>query len=220
MPTILAIPDLHAPFAHPEAFTFLSEVASIYEPDVVVCLGDLGDQHGWSRHERQPDAPGQGAEDAACVEFCKRLYAMFPNVFACVGNHDDRLAKRCVRAGVPSRLHFTVPQIYDSPIGWEWAERHVLHGICFVHGEGFSGREAAIKCALANRLPTVIGHIHSAAGVTYTAGPHNTIWGMSAGCLVDASAPGFAYARKSAARPVLGCGIVLDGVPQFIPMKG
>ncbi len=216
---ILVIPDLHAPFHHPEALAFLRSMKNIWDPDVVVCLGDLGDQHGWSRHERMPDAPGQGDEDELCLDFCSGLYRLFPVVRACIGNHDDRLAKRCVRAGVPSRLHRTVAEIYNSPVGWEWKNSHLIDGLAFTHGEGFSGREAAIKCAIVNRVSTSIGHVHSAAGVTYTAGPYSTIWGMSCGCLIDENAPGFAYAKKSAARPVLGCGVIMSGVPHFEPLR-
>jgi hypothetical protein len=216
---VLVIPDLHAPFAHPASLDFLADLRRTHKPASVVCIGDLGDQHGWSRHDRLPDAPGQADEDAATLAFCRSLYKLSPKVLACVGNHDARLARRCVRAGIPSRLHRTVAEIYGSPPGWVWADRHTLDGVAFQHGDGYSGRDGALKAAINNRRNTVIGHIHSAAGTFYAAGAYDTVWGLAVGCLVDCESLGMAYARASAARPVLGAGLILDGVPLFIPLR-
>jgi predicted phosphodiesterase/5-methylcytosine-specific restriction endonuclease McrA len=167
---ILTISDTHAPYQHPGALDFLADLKRKHKPELVVCLGDLGDQHGWSRHERLPDALGQADEHDATLAFCRALYKIFPRALACVGNHDTRLAKRCVRAGIPSRLHRTVREVYDSPQEWVWADNHLADGIAFMHGEGYSSKDAALKAAKDNRMSTCIGHIHSAAGVQYTAG--------------------------------------------------
>jgi predicted phosphodiesterase len=216
---ILTISDTHAPYQHPGALDFLADLKRKHKPELVVCLGDLGDQHGWSRHERLPDALGQADEHDATLAFCRALYKIFPRALACVGNHDTRLAKRCVRAGIPSRLHRTVREVYDSPQEWVWADNHLADGIAFMHGEGYSSKDAALKAAKDNRMSTCIGHIHSAAGVQYTAGAFSTIWGMSAGCLVDPTSYGLAYAKTNAAKPVLGTGLILDGIPMFVPLR-
>jgi metallophosphoesterase superfamily enzyme len=219
MRRILILPDLHAPFHHPGALDILADLRRVHKPDSVVCIGDLGDQHGWSRHDRSPDAPGQADEDLATLSFCRSLYKVFPKASACVGNHDARLARACSRAGIPSRLHRTVAEVYDSPPGWQWSDSHVIDGVAFIHGEGYSGKDGALKAAKDNRVNTVIGHIHSAAGVQYSAGPFSTIWGLAVGCLVDSASIGMAYARSCAAKPVLGAGLIVDGIPMFIPMR-
>lgn len=216
---ILAIPDTHAPFAHPRALDFLAALRKGFRPDAVVHLGDLGDQHGWSRHGRLPDAPGQGDEDSATVEWCRAIYRLFPHVLACEGNHDTRLAAACSRAGIPSRLHRTIPEVYGSPPGWDWAESHTVDGIVFEHGEGYSGADAAVKAAINNGANTVIGHIHSVAGVRYSCFRSRCIFGASAGCLVDPRAVGLSYARKCVRKPVLGCLLIENRVPRFVPLE-
>src|SRR5215469_8367160 len=91
---VLDIGDTHSPFAHPDALDFLADLKHEWKPDVAVHVGDLGDQYGWSRHGRQdPDSPGQGREWDEAIAWNKQLYKIFPNIRACIGNHDKRLAK-------------------------------------------------------------------------------------------------------------------------------
>ncbi len=214
----LILPDIHAPYHWGGTLALCRTLKKRLKPDRVVCIGDLADQHGWSQYEREPDSLGQGTEDLATLAFCRELYSIFPRVLACVGNHDCRLAKRAARAGLPSRLHLTISDMYQSPAGWEWADRHVIDSVVYQHGEGFSGAQAALKAAVANRQSTVIGHVHSAAGVAYASNGVNRIFGMSVGCLIDVEAPAFRYGRTTAAKPVLGYGVVIDGVPHFEPV--
>jgi predicted phosphodiesterase len=216
---VLAIGDTHAPYHNPATFDFLADLKREYKPDVVVHIGDLGDQYGWSRHgDRMPDSPGQSEEDAQTLKFCKQLYKLFPKVRACVGNHDTRLAKAIVRAGVPSRLHATIKQIYLSPRGWKWESAFKLDGVVYTHGEGFSGPNAAIMAARLFASSCVIGHVHSVGGVRYWSSVLSSEFGCSTGCLVDPDGFGMAYAKQFSAKPVLGSAVVIDGVPQFIPL--
>lgn len=216
---VLTISDMHNPFQHPDALDFLSGLKREVKPDVVVCLGDLGDQHGWSRHGRHPDAPGQGDEDSAMIRGCKQLYKLFPNALACIGNHDKRLAKACARAGVPKRLYRSVAEIYESPKGWKWGEGHVVDGIAYVHGEGFSGQNAALSACSKLRCSAVIGHIHAWAGVQYHNNGLNTVFGCNAGCLIDTTSIAMEYAKTNPNKQVIGTAVVLDGVPCFRPMR-
>lgn len=220
MRSSLVLPDLHFPFHHPASLDFLADLRRQYRPKVVVCIGDLGDQHGWSRHDRLPDAPGQAEEYRLTLAACRDLYKLFPRVLACVGNHDTRLAMKALRAGIPSSLHRTVATIYESPRGWQWADAHTVDGVAYEHGHHYKGKGAALAAARDNRMPTVVGHFHATAGVEYSASRVNTIWGLSVGCLVDAGSPGMAYAKQTAGKPVLGAGVVVDGVPMFVPMRG
>ena len=218
---VLAVGDTHAPFHNEHACDFVADLIRHYKINAVVHIGDLGDQHGWSRHERQPDAPGQGDEDRQCLEFCREFYKVVRRMRvkkACIGNHDIRLAKKCVRAGIPSRLHVTVPEIYDSPKWLEWGEGFTIDGIAYMHGDGYSGLDAALKAARDNRISTVIGHIHSVGGVRFVASQFSRVFGCSTGCLVDPTSIGMSYAKRAPARPVLGSAVILDGLPLFVPM--
>jgi predicted phosphodiesterase len=215
---VLAIGDTHAPYSHPNALDFLADLKRRFKPEVVVHIGDLGDQYGWSRHDPSPDAMSGGDEVEACLAWCKKLYKIFPVVKVCIGNHDDRLAKAAIRARIPSKLHRTLSEVYASPTGWDWQHGHVIDGIAYTHGEGFSGPDAAIRAARILCRSCVIGHTHSVGGVRWATSMMSTIVGCSTGCLVDRDSHGLAYARRYALKPVLGSAVVLDGIPQFIPL--
>lgn len=216
---VLAIGDTHAPFVHADALDFLRDLKREYKPDKVVHIGDLGDQYGWKRHEDQdPDALSPKDEDEACLKWCRKLYKIFPDVDACIGNHDERLAKAMKRAGVPSRLCKSIREIYDSPAGWRWQRSYIYDGVAHLHGEGFSGPDAAVKAAQKICRSAAIGHCHTTAGVRWFSTDFSRVFGLSVGCLVDPESFAFAYTKKYAARPVLGSAVVIDGVPQFIPM--
>ena len=59
--------------------------------------------------------------------------------------------------------------------------------------------------------------MHSFAGVQYS-NTGTTVWGMNAGCLIDIDAYAFEYGKHHPKKPVIGTGIIIDGIPQFIPM--
>ena len=166
-----------------------------------------------------PDSPGQAEEDALTLKFCRQLYKLFPKVRACIGNHDTRLAKAATRSGIPSRLHATIRDLYESPRGWKWETALKIDGVAYTHGEGFSGPNAAILAARLLACSCVIGHIHSVGGVRYWSSALSREFGCSTGCLVDPDGFGMAYAKQFSAKPVLGSAVVLDGVPHFIPME-
>jgi hypothetical protein len=99
-----------------------------------------------------------------------------------------------------------------------WADHWEFDGIIYEHGDPFSGKDAAIKAAEQNMQSTVIGHVHSFAGIQYSANSKHLIFGFNVGCLIDKDAYAFAYAKKIKRKPILGCGIITNGIPQFIPM--
>ena len=96
---------------------------------------------------------------------------------------------------------------------------HDLDGVLYEHGTGSSGKDAAFNRAVAQRCSVVMGHIHSFAGVKYHANPFSRIFGLNVGCGLDIRLYAFEYAKMTVHRPVLGCGIVVDGdVGLFVPM--
>lgn len=217
---VLAFSCTHAPFTHPDALDFLRDLKREYRPDTVVCLGDLGDQHGWSRHERQPDALGQADEDRACLAWCKQLYKVFKDVKACIGNHDTRLAKTNIRAGLPSRFHIGIRELYQSPKGWDWQEMHLVDGTYFLHGDACRTGEPALFAARALGGSVAIGHYHQKSGVKWEVSPLAKRFALSVGCLVDETSPGMRYAKVSLQRSAIGAAVIIDRVPRWIPLEG
>ena len=88
-----------------------------------------------------------------------------------------------------------------------------------MHGEGFGGNTAHLKWAQINGKPTVIGHIHSHAGINYVRSEYGQIWGMNTGCLIDYKQYAFKYAKHTPHKPVIGVGFVDNGSPFFFPMR-
>lgn len=220
MSRVLAIGDTHSPFAHPHALDFLRDLKRRYKPDVVVHIGDLGDQYGWSRHDPSPDAMSGGFEVEACRKWCRSLYKLFPCVLACIGNHDARLVRNAQRARIPTALIRSIPEIYDCPDGWEWADDHTIDGVRYFHGERCATAEPAVWAVRSCGSSCVIGHYHMAGGVKVLQHRWGRLFGMSLGCLVDRNSPALAYAAPNIRCPALGSGVIIDGVPTWIPMEG
>jgi len=216
--TVLAVPDLHIPFHHRDAFAFLVAVKYKYCPSVVVNLGDLEDWHSISMHDHDPDGLSPGMELEELRKQVKPLFKLFPKMLICTSNHGSLPLRRAFKFGLPSQLIRSQKEILGAPDGWEIADQWEVDGIVYEHGEAFSGQQGAIKSANANMQSTVIGHIHAFAGIQYSANQRHLIYGFNVGCLIDRDKYAFAYGKKIKAKPILGCGIIENGIPTFIPM--
>lgn len=219
MSNVGAMPDIHAPFEHLDGLDFFKAVCKFYKIDVTVCLGDEGDQHAMSpNHDHSPDGYSPGDEHGEMLKHLAPWYRAFPDMKVCTSNHGARPFRRASKFGIPSVYLRTYAEFMDAPAGWVWRDSFEIDGVNYLHGEGYSGPLGALKCAQAHMAPVVIGHLHSYAGVLFNANPKHLYWGMNCGCLIDRHAYGFAYAKHSPAKPILGCGVIRDGVPTFVPM--
>ncbi len=194
---VLVISDFHAPFNNPAAADFLSELKREVKPHEVICIGDEYDAHGWSRHDRSPEAPGQADELEEARTQLRALYKLFPVVKVCRSNHGERAIKAAARSGLPSEFLRSAKDVLEAPKGWSWAREWIVDGVMYVHGEGVSGQDGAMKMAQRNRCSTVMGHLHANAGVKYSTGPRDVIWALAVGCLIDPGSLAFEYARHS-----------------------
>jgi len=220
MSRVLVIPDLHIPFVHPDALTFLRRIKKNYKPDKVVCVGDLVDFYAFSRYDQDPDSWSPGDELRKTQEALKPWFSAFPEVQACYGNHDMRLRKKLARAGIPASTCKTFEELLGSPKGWKWSFRHVIDGVQYIHGDGYGGKNAHVKVAETHRQSTVIGHAHHSAGIMFFKSNQGMIFGMNVGCCIDVESYAFAYAKHNAYQPIISCGIVRDGrLPSVLPME-
>lgn len=215
----LAISDLHVPFQHRDAYAFLRAVKRKYKPKEVIDIGDMEDWHGINMHDHDPDGLSPGHELAELRRQLKPLMKMFPKMKICTSNHGSLPYRRAFKHGLPKELLKSYREILQAPKGWVWADEWEVEGIIFEHGDPYTGAAGAISCAKANMQSTVIGHIHSFAGIQYFANSKHLIFGFNVGCLIDKDAYAFAYGKKYKSKPILGCGIITDGVPAFVPMK-
>lgn len=216
---VLAVPDLHIPFHHNDAFRFLAAVKRKYKPHAIINMGDLEDWHSISMHDHDPDGLSPGMELQALRKGVKPLFKLFPRMKICTSNHGSLPLRRAFKFGLPSELIKSYKDILEMPDGWQIADSWEVDDVVYEHGEAFSGQQGAIRSANANMQSTVIGHIHAFAGIQYSANSKHLIFGFNTGCLIDRHKYAFAYGKKIKAKPILGCGIIVDGVPTFIPLK-
>ena len=69
---VLVIPDLHLPYHHPDALPWLSRLKRELKPELVVCIGDLLDNHYLSPHGMHEKALSPETELSTRSE-CLRL---------------------------------------------------------------------------------------------------------------------------------------------------
>jgi hypothetical protein len=197
---------------------FLKAVESKFKPSKIVCLGDEMDAHAISDYDKDPDGMSPGDELEEALEHMHKLYKVFPNTMVCTSNHTARPYRKAYKFGLPRAFLKSYSEFLQAPKGWVWQDKWEIDDVIYEHGEGFSGQQGAIKSALGNMQSTVIGHLHSWAGIQYSANPKHLIFGFNAGCLIDKNSYAFAYGAKLKHKPILGCGIVDRGIPVFIPM--
>jgi len=217
---VLAIPDLHFPFAHPDAFRFLADLKKEFNPDIVVCLGDEVDFAALSFHDRDPDMPGARHEYEAALAQMHKLYRIFPDVLCCTSNHTSRGFRVAYKAGLPSSMLRGYREFLEAPQGWSWHDRIVINDCLYIHGDAASGPAGTRKLVSENRMSVVHGHFHSNAGVQYSASPFRQVFGCNAGCLIDVNAMAFRYGNKYASKGTVGAAIIRGGKEaHFIPMR-
>jgi len=213
---VLVIPDMHHPFCHPDALSFLKAVKARFMPSKFVCLGDEIDACAFSKYPQDPDGMNAGQELKAAIESLTPFYLEFPDMLVCESNHTVRPWKQAYLAGLPASFLPSVAKALNAPDGWVWAGRHMIDDVLYIHGDnGKSGAYAHVNYMKQRKGSVVIGHVHSYAGVNYE-GDH---FGMNTGCLIDKTAYCFKYAKNMLNSVNLGCGIVINGkAAYFLPM--
>lgn len=214
----MAVPDPQHPFHHRDWFDFLSHVWKLFKCDTMILLGDEIDAHTLGRWVKDPDGLSAGQEILEATKCMQFYFKLSKQGFVCYSNHTARPYDRMFEAGVPEVFYRDIKEVLNAPKEWNWAHEWVIDNVVFEHGLGVSGKTGALRAAEQNRKSTVIGHLHSFAGITYSASKFSQIWGMNAGCGIDLDKYAFKYARANRIKAVLGTGLVLAGIPYFIPM--
>jgi len=218
---ILCISDMHIPYHHPDSMEFLAELKNIYEPDLVVCLGDLVDFHAISFHDSDPDLMSAGDELDVAQEYCQLLEEGFPEMVIIGSNHGDLPLRKFLSSGIPKRMLRPYNDIFGVGDGWEFVddftiETHSKHlpDIYFTHGIKKNG----IQLAQQRGQRVVQGHYHTEMYVKYAGNPNSLLWAVGAGCLIDSKSLAFAYDKLHLNRPIIGTAVIERGIPTVVPM--
>ena len=210
---------------HDDYPAFLLDTYEQWDCDRVVHIGDLVDFHAISYHQKvfglqdiereMDDARAQIAE----------LTELFPNVDYLIGNHSALPTRQAADAGLPPSMLKSLAEMVGLPKSWTVHARHTdleIDGVIYRHGD--KGRSNQANAAFVNAQmefkSVVQGHFHAQAGVCYGANQTARYFGLQVGCGTDPRSSYMDYSKIYTKRPLLGCGIVLDGeYAAFEPMQ-
>lgn len=216
--TILVISDFHAPYNHPDAVDFLRACKKKFKPTDVVCIGDETDFHAMSFHDSNPDLPSAGDELKLAIKELKKLYRLFPECTVVESNHGSMVLRKALAKGFPQAVLKTYNEILEAPKTWKWVPdvtiKTQMGPVYFCHGKtGGAG-----KLASQYGMSCVQGHFHEKAQITYISTPERLMFDMHVGCLADDDSLALEYNKINPKRPIVSVGVIIDGVPQLIPM--
>jgi len=216
--TGLIISDLHAPYNHPDAIDFLKALKKKYQPTWVVGIGDELDYHAMSFHDADPDLPSAGEELERGRAVLSQIEKLFPEVDLLDSNHGSMKYRRAKVAGVPATLMVSYNEACGVGDGWNWHQHFsknvAKNEIYFVHGKSISTKRNTEQTGCS----FVQGHHHGTFEIVYNGTPASLNWGMTVGCLIDDSSLAFAYNKNTLKRPIIGCGVIINGQPKLLPM--
>ena len=221
MSRVLVIGDTHAPCMLEGYPDFLHETYEAWGCDRVVHIGDLVDNCALSFHLKKPQQKDPLREYDEAIEQIGILTSLFPEADLMLGNHDVLPYRWAQEVGIPSEMLRDFASIFKLPSGWNVNKRYDqldIDGVLYQHGD--RGRASAILNAKDEFQSVVQGHHHAKAGIEFTANRNHRVFGMQVGCGTDWKHHQQEYGVKYSKKPIVGCGVVIDGVtPIFEPME-
>ena len=215
---ILLISDLHAPYQHKDSLAFLAAIKEKYKPKRVINLGDEVDYHALSFHASDPDLDSAGIELERAKAVMSKLKQLFPTMDLIHSNHGSMVYRKAKVNGMPRHVLKSYNEILGVDEQWVWHNDLTIETsrnlIYFCHGKKKNSEAYAksIGCCV------VQGHYHEDFRIGYVNSPGGVLWGMNIGCLIDDKELAFEYNKVNPNKPMLGTGVILNGVPKLIPM--
>lgn len=218
---VLVISDQHYPYQHPDIIRFLSAIKDKFPIDLVLNTGDEVDYHALSFHDSDPNLDSAGPELERARKRIAKLHDLFPQQLVAGSNHGSMVFRRAKAHGIPVQVLRPYRQVlfpdHGAP-GWSWADEWIIKTpggpVLLRHSSSNPLHDAAH-----NRANIVVGHAHSVYSIDYAASSDCLYWGMTVGCLIDKNSYAFAYGKNTQKKPIIGVGMILDGLPHLIPMR-
>lgn len=209
---VLVVGDLHELATHPMYLKFTKDIQRKYGTRRTVLIGDVVDWHAVSFYPKEPNCPGPMDEYEQTKFKVQRWYKAYPNALVCIGNHDERPDRLSKSVSIPEVCLKSYNDLWGTP-NWTWEFEHVIDNVCYFHGTGFGGIHPAWNALNGKLMSVVMGHCHSRAGIKWLATPTQRIFGMDVGTGIDSKAWQFVYGKHLKFRPILSCGVVINGTP-------
>ena len=212
MSRVLVVGDLHFPAVHEQYLEFVKDVRKKYKTNTTVFIGDVIDHASISFHKKHPENPAAVDEYDSAMWKLEDWRRTFPKAHVTIGNHDERVLRLAADAGIPSMYIRNYKEVYKTK-EWNWVPSIEIDDVYYYHGTGAGGQYPAINAAKMRLQSVVMGHYHSVAGINWIVGPTSRIFGMNVGSGVDRFHPAMQYGSAYLKKPVLSCGVVIDGHP-------
>lgn len=211
---ILIISDMHIPYHHPQLIPFLKRLKEKYNPTRVICIGDELDMAKLSYHEHDADLPSAGDELRLALKTIKDLFELFPKMDVLESNHGSLVYRKAKTHGIPRHYIKSYNNVLGVDDGWKWHFDLTVklpdgQHVYFTHGKSADG----LKLSQTMGMSCVQGHYHEKFGINYWSNPLGTYWSMQIGCLISDSSLAFAYNKVNLKRPIIGCGLIVNGKP-------
>ena len=215
---ILVVSDMHLPYQHKDSIKFLKEIKKEFKPDTTISIGDLLDQHALSFHDSSPELYSAGHELDKAKEYVKELESIFPKLIEVDSNHSSMIYRRALKHGLP-RAYLKDYGDFLETKKWKWVDDLTLtmsngQRCFFTHGRSAD----ILKVSQTMGMSAVQGHYHTKFVISWWANPDNLFFGMNVGCLIDQKSMAFNYAKNFRTRFIIGCGIIINGIPRLLPM--
>lgn len=208
------IGDTHLPYEKEGYLEFCQETFDAWDVDTIVHIGDMFDNHSLSFHDSEPNLHNVYGEYESAFERAKEWYEAFPEATLIMGNHDRIPGRQLKKLGMePTIFMRPFEELMGMPKGWTCEDSIVIDDVLYHHGETATGVNGFRKDCEKRMRCTVSGHNHSNAGISATATDQELVWGMAVGCGVDHAHMAFAYGKHFANKPIIACGVVIDGEP-------
>lgn len=221
---LLAVGDVHAPFADMAKLKAVYEVARDIKPTHIWQCGDGYDMYSFSRFPKSVDliTPKQELQEgkAQLSAMWKELQKIAPKAkcYQSRGNHSVRIMKKML-ASAPefeSLLDEPISKLTEFPgvVDMKTGRSEIdLGGTLLVHG--WSSRIGFHLDYFGQNV--VCGHTHH-GGVVYKARKEGAMWELNCGFVADINALPLQYGETKTNSWVSGCGVVDKYGPRFIPL--
>jgi len=214
MSNVLAIGDTHAPAMKKGYPQWCRDIYDAWDCDTVVMMGDLVDNCALSFHLKKPCLKDPNREWDRALEQIEEITTLFPEAHLLIGNHDALPYRLCDELGIPTDMMKSFGDMFELPDAWTVTERFgqvIIDDIIYQHGD--RGRGSA-RLNMQQEMKSVVqGHHHSKFSIEGAANQREYTYGMQVGCGVDWKHMSMEYGVKFNQKPILGCGVVIDGHP-------
>lgn len=216
--SILLIGDLHSPAMHIDTIKFLTAIKKKFSPKTIVLTGDEINWESISFHTKNPDLPNPKRELEDAIEKLTPIYKLFPKASILESNHGSLVFRKAEASGLPSSVIKSYREMIQAPKNWKWYFDLTLSTdlgpIYFHHGKSSSIE----KLSKSMGMSAAQGHFHSKFYVSYWASPMGLFWDANAGSFADHKHPAMAYGKNALNKGIMGCIMIVNGIPQLIPM--